>query len=174
MENDETGKNENENGTGEAWELVHQDEVEVYEANGRFWNVTKAKVMMLHLSEKRPEAFGVASIRNARIDLESHRQNHPDVDEAYALALTGDALNIPTIWVPAGTNMHTCIDGHHRIRRALLLEIDTIDLCLFTEEESTEVAFKATDPDGVTKEALEELFTISEFIVGEVMHEPQA
>ena len=111
--------------------------VQVYEftdadtGTTHFWNATEGR----RLAEARNAEALMVDLRAARITRETLRILAPDVDRNKALALPAKALLSPLLFVPH-RGKHVCIDGWHRITKAVYQNVPQLPALLLTEQEA--------------------------------------
>ena len=114
--------------------------VEVYEftdgADGRryLWNATEGR----RIAEASGREIVAVYPAEAGITKENLLAFAPDLDLAKALSLPGAALLVPLLFVPF-KGKHVCIDGWHRIARALHHGFPCLPAYVLTEIEAESI-----------------------------------
>ena len=114
--------------------------IEVYEFTdgadgGRYlWNATEGR----RIAEAAGREVVAVYPREAGITKENLLSFAPDLDLARALALPGAALLVPLLFVPF-KEKHVCIDGWHRIARALHAGFPCLPAYVLTQEEAESI-----------------------------------
>jgi hypothetical protein len=118
--------------------------IEVYEftdgEDGRryLWNATEGR----RIAEAAGREVVAVHPQEAGITRENLFAFAPDLDLARALSLPGAALLVPLLFVPH-KGKHVCIDGWHRIARALHHGFPCLPAYVLTEEEAESIRLEA-------------------------------
>ena len=107
------------------------------------WNATEGR----RLAEARNAEVLLVDLMAAGITEETLRILAPEIELDRALSLPATALFSPLVFVPH-RGKHVCIDGWHRITKAVQQGVSTLPALVLTEDEAAAIRVGGRDATG--------------------------